>query len=253
MCRALHLVAAMTVLSSVAAQSGEPPSAYTPEQIIEKAIDYHDPNGMWDQGRITLEVHTAYSEEFAKKRGSKDAKLTIVLSPGHEVFSYTKEAGGDKIEIKLEHGEGSIAVNGTTEVSDEDKERLRLAEPALYRDYCEYLYGMPMKLRDPGTIVDPHVNNVSFNSKDAWALKVTYDPEVGEHTWYFYFDPVTFALIGYKFYKDESKNDGEYITFEDEIVDDSSGLRLPKIRAWYYNANDGHLATDDIASMRTSS
>ncbi len=80
---------------------------------------------------------------------------------------------------------------------------------------------------------------------------MTYDPDVGGDTWYFYFVPDTFALVGYRFYHDESKNDGEYITLDEEIVDEASGLRLPKVRAWYYNSDGAHLATDDIVSIHT--
>jgi hypothetical protein len=154
------------------------------------------------------------------------------------------------VEISLVRGEGSVSVNGSADVPDAEKERLGLAEPELYRDYCEYLYLMPMKLRDPGTHLDSHAHRASFNGREVWQVKVTYSPEVGEHTWYFYFDVETSALVGYRFYKDETKNDGEYITFEGEVVDEGSGLRLPKMRAWYYNADDGHLATDDITSIR---
>jgi len=111
---------------------------------------------------------------------------------------------------------------------------------------------MPMKLTDPGAIVDPKAGIVEFQGRDVYRVRVTYDPEVGSHTWYFYFDPETYALVGYRFFKDESKNDGEYIAFEGEVVDEATGVRLPKTRAWYYNDGDGHLATDDITSITTS-
>ena len=247
----LCMLTAMTLLWATAAQSGEPPVTYTPEQVIKKSIAHHDPSGVWGTARIRLGVHTTYSEEFAAKAGSNEAALVLILSPGHEEFSYTKEAGDNKIEITLLQGQGVLAVNGSTDVSPEEKERLRLREPEFYRDYCEYLYGMPMKLRDSGTIIAPQVNSVRFNDRVVWELRVTYDPEVGKHTWYFYFDHDTFALVGYKFHLDEPKNDGEYITMKGEIVDEDSGLRLPKARAWYYNADDGHLATDDIVSITT--
>lgn len=145
-----------------------------------------------------------------------------------------------------------MAVNGSRKVSEEDSLRLRLREATLYRDYCEYLYGMPMKLLDPGTILDPRVKSLRFNGRVVWQLEVTYDPEVGNDTWYFYFDHDTFALVGYKFYFDESQNDGEYITLDSEIVDETSGMRLPKTRVWYYNTDDKYLATDDIISLDTS-
>jgi len=246
------MLTAALLLCPMAVHSEQPPAVYTAEQVIEKSIAHHDPNGAWGTARVRLGVYTTYSEEFAKKAGSESAEVALDLSPGHEEFSYTKEAGRDKIEITVRQGEGAVAVNGSVEVSDEDKKRLRLREPEFYRDYCEYLYGMPMKLRDPGAILHPQVKRSTFNNQDVLQLRVTYDPEVGKHTWYFYFDPDTFALVGYKFYLDESANDGEYITMEGEIVDETSGLRLPKTRAWYYNIDDGHLATDDIVSISTA-
>lgn len=245
-------VAGISLLWAALADAGEPPVVFTPEQIIEKSVAYHDPNGVWKAGRIRLGVHTTYSEELADRTGNKEATLMIVLSPGRAEFGYTKEAGEDKIEIEVRRGRGSVVVNDSPDVSEEDKERLHLREATFYRDYCEYLYGMPMKLRDPGTILDPRVNSLRFNDRRVWQLRVTYEPEVGNHTWYFYFDHDTFALVGYKFHLDESKNDGEYITLTNEILDEASGLRLPKTRAWYYNTDGGYLATDDIVSMSTS-
>jgi len=199
-----------------------------------------------------LGVHTTYSEELAKRVGGSQVELEILLSPAHEEFSYTKQSGDDIIEIAVRQGQGSVTVNGSADVSEEDRERLRLREATLYRDYCEYLYGMPMKLRDPGVILPSQVESTRFIGREVWSLRVTYDPEVGADIWYFYFDQTTFALIGYRFYHDESLNDGEYITLTDEVVDEISGLRLPKKRAWYYNADDRHLATDDIVKMSAS-
>ena len=71
---------------------------------------------------------------------------------------------------------------------------------------------------------------------------MTYDPTVGEDIWYFYFHPTTYALIGYRFYHEEAKNDGEYITLEgEEVVQD---IKIPKNRHWYYNKNDQFLGAD---------
>lgn len=244
--------AAVTCLVTGAAETSEPTATGSPAQILEKSIAYHDPNGVWGQARVHLEVHTTYSDEFAKRAGSKEARLAIMMAPGQEEFSYAKETSADKLQISVQRGVGTLQLNGSTNVSEDDKQRLRIRAATMYRDYCEYLYGMPMKLRDPGTILGPRVKRTRFDDRDALQLRVTYEPEIGEDIWYFYFDPESFALIGYQFYHDESKNDGEYITFEGEIADDASGLRLPKARAWYYNADDGHLATDDIVSLSTS-
>jgi hypothetical protein len=53
----------------------------------------------------------------------------------------------------------------------------------------------------------------------------------------------------YQFYKtDESGSllaeSGEYILLKD--LEDISGIRMPKIRSWYYNKNNQLLGTDRL-------
>ena len=118
------------------------------------------------------------------------------------------------------------------------------------RNYYLYLWGLPMKLKDPGTIIDPEVHNKSFNGKPAKVARVTYEREVGNDTWYFYFDPTTSELIGYQFYHDEAKGDGEYITLSDLVMVD--GMKIPKSRSWYTNADSTLLGTDNLVFTHAS-
>ena len=70
--------------------------------------------------------------------------------------------------------------------------------------------GLPMKLKDPGTLIGSQ-NTYRKTGHFLLDVKVTYAPEVGSDTWYFYFDTETFALKQYQFFHNEAKNDGEYI------------------------------------------
>jgi hypothetical protein len=49
------------------------------------------------------------------------------------------------------------------------------------------LYGLPMKLTDPETIIDPVVVKKEFMGKEYLVLK--YEEGIGKDSWYFYFDP----------------------------------------------------------------
>lgn len=80
-----------------------------------------------------------------------------------------------------------------------------------WRDYYGDLAGLPMKLRDPGTLIDPDVAATDFIGRQIQSIRVTYDAELGGDTWYFYFDPESAQLVGRRFYHDEAANDGEYI------------------------------------------
>jgi hypothetical protein len=55
--------------------------------------------------------------------------------------------------------------------------------------------------------------------------------------------------VGYRFFHDEGKGDGEYIVLEGEI--EGGGLRLPARRTWYTNAEDELLGTDVLRSIRS--
>jgi len=56
----------------------------------------------------------------------------------------------------------------------------------MIRNYYSYLWGMPMKLRDPGTRLDPEIRETTFEGRPVRALKFTYGAEVGSDTLHFY-------------------------------------------------------------------
>jgi len=109
------------------------------------------------------------------------------------------------------------------------------------------LWLLPIKLSDPGTVIDEKVIEKDFFGKVGWQIKVTYSPEVGKDTWYFYFDQSNYALIGYRFYHDERKNDGEYILLEGEVQGD--GIRIPAVRKWYKHQKDEYLGQDILEKI----
>ena len=115
------------------------------------------------------------------------------------------------------------------------------------KNYYTYLYGLPMKLKDPGTQLDPKAFKKIFQGKEYWVLKVSYAPAVGKDVWYFYLDPMTYQLRHYQFYHDEQKGDGEYILLSGEI--EIGGIKMPKDRAWYMNLDQKYLGTDFLSSL----
>jgi len=209
----------------------------TGNELLAKAIQYHDPNGHWETFSDTLTV-------TMKTPKNPDRVSTIHINLPKEYF-YVKATRAEKTtEYTIEKNDCKIAFNGSTELSEAVKKEHNLSceRANLYKNYYTYLYGLPMKLKDEGTIIHPKVQRKTFKGKEYLVLKVTYKENVGKDTWYFYFDPTTYAMEVYQFFKDESKNDGEYILLTEEVV--VNGIKMPKKRAWYYNKNDGYLGTD---------
>ncbi len=213
----------------------------TGPQLLEKAISYHDPEGKWP--RFAGHFQVVMDSPDRPKRTSD-----ITLDLPRTYFKLKASRGGTTTEYILERDSCSLALNGNTTFTAEEAKASQLTceRARLMKDYYSYLYGLPMKLRDPGTRLDPVVQKRVFHGKEYRVLRVTYDKDVGEDTWYFYFDPDTYAMEAYQFFHDESKNDGEYILLSGE--ERIQEIRMPKVRAWYYNKDNSYLGTDTLLS-----
>ncbi|HAF77645.1 MAG TPA: hypothetical protein DCG42_10020 [Maribacter sp.] len=211
----------------------------TGTQLLERAIAYHDPENNWSsfKGKMLIEMENPKSS----------LRSTVIeMKLPNNYFKSTVKKDNYTIESELDNGECTLKLNGSTSIFPKIKDSLNIScdRAKMMKNYYTYLYGLPMKLKDPGTIIDNNVVKKTFKGKEYLVLKATYEKEVGNDTWYFYFDPKTYAMEVYQFFHDESKNDGEYILLSEMIT--VNGIKIPKVRAWYYNKGDVYLATDNL-------
>ena len=215
----------------------------TGNELLEKAIQYHDPNGNWSTFTgnlfITMEI---------PKKPNRDSEVSIDLP--NEFFSVKSIIEDEISEYIINKDSITIIFNGDKNPSKEILETHRLSEKRakLFQNYYTYLYGLPMKLKDKGTIIHENVETRNFKGKPYWVLKVTYAENVGKDTWYFYFNKDTFAMEVYQFFHDTSKNDGEYILLSGEET--VHNIKMPKTRAWFMNIDDKYLGTDILKQVR---
>ncbi|MBJ6366733.1 DUF6503 family protein [Snuella sedimenti] len=215
-------------------------------ELLRKAIQYHDPGNNWDtfSGSFNVTMKTPNHK-------NRNSSITIDLPKEH---FYLKTHQDTLItEYKIDNNKCTILLNGNTNPSNTllKKHNITCKRGQLLKNYYTYLYGLPMKLKDPGTIINDTISQKRFNGKDYLVLQVSYDKTVGNDVWYFYFNPKTYAMEVYQFYKtDETGNikeqSGEYILLTEEMV--INGIKMPKNRAWYYNKDSSYLGTD-ILSM----
>lgn len=209
----------------------------TGQSLLEKSIQYHDPKDKWATFKGTLPLTET-------RPNGADRQSTLKLDNKKAYFYLDQNREGYRIEKIVMQDECSSKVNGSANFPDSLVQKFRLTCPQLQRirNYYVYLWGMPMKLRDPGTQIDPKITPTTFQGKDVLSMKVTYDKAVGEDIWYFYFNPKNYALVGYRFYHDEAVNDGEYIPLVGEEI--INGIRFPKTRTWYVNKDNRLLGAD---------
>ena len=214
----------------------------TGEQLLDKAIAYHDPNGNWNTFNASFSVRME-----TPNQPNRDSDITINLP--EQIFNLV--ATRDTITTKyfLNKEDCVIGLNDSLNISEATAKAHNLScdRAKMYKNYYTYLYGLPMKLKDPGTKIHETVETKTFKGKEYLVLKATYDEAVGKDVWYFYFNPETYAMEIYQFFKtdevgDQKNDTGEYILLTDEtLVQD---IKMPKVRAWYYNKDDTYLGSD---------
>jgi hypothetical protein len=211
-------------------------------ELLAASIAHHDPEGRFAGGAFRLEMTESRPDGSARQS-------TFTLDNATGRAKLRREADGVVTEGTIGDGECSWTLDGRSDFSDAEAEQHRLTceRLELLRNYYLYLWGLPMKLRDPGTRLAPEVERTTFDGRPVDALEVTYDPEVGHHTWRFYLDPDSHALVGYRFFAEGPTTDGEYIVLEGETT--GAGLRLPKRRTWYTNKGDRLLGTDTLRTL----
>lgn len=217
--------------------SAEAPSA---DDLLARSIAHHDPDGKFLTGTWCL--------TFRETRpGGSDRHSEILVDVPGERFKMLRK-GEHEIAGVIDGEHCEMTLDGRSDVTDAEREEHRLSCERLgfMQNYYVYLWGLPMKLRDPGTHLGD-VEATTFMDQPVYGLRVTYDADVGGDVWYFYFDRDSSALVGYRFYHDEEKNDGEYIVLEGEH--EAHGMRLPESRAWYTHQEERHLGTDILVGL----
>lgn len=214
----------------------------TATEALQKSIQYHDPQGEWPAFQGTLFF------EFENPEGTRSPSKVLIDLPNH-IFRQV-DSRKEKEIVRFEGKDTCYATyDGGTAFSAEEAQKLRLTceSVQMYRDYFTYLYGLPMKLTDPGTIIQEKIIDTTLLQARHLAIKVTYEAEVGGDIWLFYLDPNTYALKAYQFYRDEESKKGEVILLSGEYT--YRNFIIPRHRSWYTFPANKFLGTDRLEKI----
>lgn len=213
----------------------------TGQELLAKTIEFHDPDGHWSAFSANLQMTET------RPNGTDRSSM---ISINNVTGDFKVEGKSDSLMITrgVKNDSCYVLVNGSTTFDEAlvEQYRLKCERSTMFRNYYVYLYGLPMKLTDDGTIIEEKVEKVDFMGTKYYKLRVTYEKEVGSDIWYFYINPETYAMEAYQFYHDESTGKGEYIILDG--IEEIQGVKFPKTRKWFTNLEDKHLGTDTIVS-----
>ena len=210
----------------------------TGPELVARSAAYHDPDGAWPSFRHTLLLRQERPDGSARR-----TPIRLEVPTGH--FRYEEETEDGQLRKGVDE-EGCFASINGDEPTPEQAESYRLGCPQIERNrnYYLYLWGLPMKLSDPGTHISEAITRDTFDDRPTLSVRVTYDESVGSDIWYFHFDPSDYRMVGYRFYHDEEAGDGEYILLREER--EVMGMRIPAVRRWFTNADSTYLGTDTL-------
>ncbi len=211
---------------------------YTGKELLKKTIAYHDPKGNWAKFKARLFLSNINSE-------GKEKHFELEFDNKAGYFCYISRQDGKEIVKGVSNGKSFFLVDGKKDFTEEDSKKYKFTNESVngIRNFYWYLYGLPMKLTDAGAIIGETVNYEEMNGKSYPTLRISYNPAVGKDNWFFYCDPKTSALKAYKFNHGKPES-GEYILLEEEL--NVNGVKLPKIRKWYWNKDNKYIGTDNL-------
>jgi len=194
------------------------------KDLILRSIAYHDPQGKWED----LKASFVIQDSLPPGRDSRFYEFSLDNSQGkfnYQIQGLNFSVWNDSVEVV----EGEI----------ENERALRM------RNYYTYLWGLPMKLLDPGTSIEDSIRVETLNGKEYQVVRIPYEKDI----WYYYFDPSTFRMETYKFYQDEQNLKGEIIYLEGEMV--FNGMKIPQNRTWYRTEKPEFLGTDKLQDIKS--
>lgn len=212
------------------------------QSIIDQSIEFHDPYGKWNE----LQAHINFLET---RPDGQNRNSSIEIDNKNGIFCINREMDKMLVQRHIVKDTCFYNIDEYEELTDKEVEHYKLNNEYTFtlRNYYLYLWGLPMKLKDKGTSIKSEPKRTQFNGQETYEVSVSYDRGVGNDLWFFYFNPNNYALVGYKFYHDNGKGKGEYITLKDyELV---FGINIPKTRKWYAAQDSTFLGTDTLDSF----
>ncbi|WP_368670295.1 DUF6503 family protein [Flavobacterium sp. K5-23] len=145
------------------------------QDLLKKTIEYHDANNNWDtfNGKLFIEM---------KAPNGSDRLSEVVIDLPNQYFKLSALKNNTKVEHIVDKNISSFTLNGNSTFTEEEAKTYNLTETRakFMKNYYTFLYGLPMKLKDSGTIINPAVERKEFMGKEYLVLKVKYEEGVGK-------------------------------------------------------------------------
>jgi hypothetical protein len=207
--------------------------------ILSKCISVHDPDDQWQKLDASFDMSI-------KRDGHADRFFSIYFNRRKNHFKYLVNLDSVNYSQAFFDKKHKILIN-RNEVSDTamiNKYNLKPDRTKYLQEVYEYLFGVPMVLKNDLLYLSEDVGSQLFNDKDCHVLTFDYLPKDNNETWLFFINKSSYLLEGYQFFDQDIKSDGEFIFLKDQFR--SKNILFPREKHWYWNKDDSFFRTDSI-------
>jgi hypothetical protein len=212
---------------------------YSGEEVLQKSIQKHDPNGDWNKAEFALRIQeprTQNPERFSEVYiNNKNNSFSLKRNRGDKIATYSMNSNG--ITTVLLDDE---IVQDTALIKEYLLQHNRVTR---YQKFYQILLGLPMSLNDEVLKSIDQVLDVTFNSKKSYKVSVQLkEPMFSDH-WNLFISEEDFTLMGIEMVFPDDPEKGERLYFEKSIQ--LKNFHIPRIRHWY-NLKDEYAGSDVI-------
>lgn len=238
-----RLIPFFVVLLLSCCQSSQERDQQAVPPLLQKSISFHDPEDNWQNFKARLYLTNTDTS-------GKETPFELEIDNNTGYFSHISYQDGKEIVKGISaDGTAFFLLDGKKEISENEREKYNMTSESAEgtRNFYLHLYGLPMKLTDAGTLVSDSVYMENFQGEDYQVMQVTYEPSVGNDTWFFYLNPKTATMEAYSFHWGDPEA-GEYVLLDEELL--VNGIKIPKVRKWYFTKEDQYLGTDTLLKAK---
>lgn len=217
-------------------QSNEKTPALNSRDIIQKSIAFHDPDSHWNQ--LKAEFH--FSSSFSFNDSIPEA-LEISIDVAKNALRY------HNLDRKVDFSftpdscwshQNSSVVSLLSENGPSDCNNYKWTH-----NFYTYIWGLPMKLNDPGVIPSNKVLTTVINGISCYQVEIAYAAE----TYQFYFAKENYELIAFEFLKNDNSGKGEYIILEG--IYEYNSILFPAKRTWMHLQDRSQIGVNQVDSI----
>ncbi len=196
----------------------------TAVQIINKSIEFHDPQNEWNNFDATF-----YFESSFSFNDSIPEEMKITIDVPNNNFTYKN------IDREVEIQYLSDSCNLISEKGN-------CQGYSWTKNFYTYTWGLPMKLKDPNIKPLSKWNLDTINNYPCYAVYVNYEAE----NFTYYIDQEDFQLRAFKFLKNDESGKGEIIHLEG--LQEYNNLQFPEKRTWL-QLNGDTIGTNKVMNI----